>query len=159
MASLPAADRVRLAEAFRLAAAVGDRVWPGWSEAPFAVLLVTPEREFLLCHSRPSADFSRVGYDSLLGTEVFVRPRVFPTTFLATVPAVGGVPTIVVGQPANTGQASTRWVLTVLHEHFHQLQYSRPGYDAGVAALGLARGDSTGMWMLNYAFPYESAAV
>lgn len=152
-------DRVRLVEAFRLAAAVGDRVWPGWSRAPFAVLLVTPDREFLLRHPQPSPDFRRVGYDSLLGTSVFTRRRVFSPGFLATFPAVGGVPTIVVGQPANTGLTSTRWVLTVLHEHFHQLQNSQPGYYSGVAALGLARGDTTGMWMLNFAFSYDSAAV
>ncbi len=156
---LPAADRVRLAEAFRLATAVGDRVWSGWSEAPFAVLLVTPGHEFLLRHPRPSSDFSRVGFDSLLATDVYVRPRVFPPNLLATFPAVGDVPTIVVGQPASTRLSSTRWVLIVLHEHFHQLQYSRPGYYQGVEALGLARGDTTGMWMLNYPFPYDSAPV
>ena len=157
--ALPAADRVRLGEAFRLAAAVGDRVWPGWGGAPFGVLLVTPESEFLVRHPRPSADFARVGYDSLLGSEVFVRRRAFPPTLLATFPAVGGLPTIVVGQPAAAGQTSTRWVLTLLHEHFHQWQYAQPGYYPGVAALGLARGDTTGMWMLDYAFPYDTAAV
>jgi hypothetical protein len=50
-------------------------------------------------------------------------------------------------------------VLTVLHEHFHQFQYSRPDYYTGVAALNLARGDQTGMWMLDYPFPYDSAVV
>ena len=30
------------------------------------------------------------------------------------------MPTIVAEQPANTGRGSTRWVLTVLHEPFHQ---------------------------------------
>src|SRR5258708_2445732 len=131
--ALPAADRIRLAEAFRLAAAVGVQVWAGWSMAPFAVLLVTPEREFLLRHPHPSNDFTSAGYDSLLATEVFVRRRVFPPTFLATFPAVGGVPTIVVGHPANTGQSRTPWGLTVLHEHFPQLQYSQPSYSQGLA--------------------------
>lgn len=159
MPALDAADRVRLAEAFHLADAVGDSIWPDWASAPFALILVTSEREFLLRHPRPSADFTRLGYDSLLATDVFVRPRVFSPTLLATFPAVGGVPTIVVGQPGATGRSSTAWVLTVLHEHFHQLQTSRPGYYAGVDALGLARGDQSGMWMLNYAFPYDSIAV
>lgn len=156
---LPTADRVRLAEAFRLADAVGDRVWAGWSGAPFAILLVTPEHEFLLRHPRPSDDFTPIGRDSLLATDVFVRPRTFPPTLLATFPAVGGVPTIVVGQADGTGRTSTHWVLTVLHEHFHQLQYSQPGYYEGVAALDLAGGDTTGMWMLDYPFPYDSSAV
>ena len=158
-AVLPHADRVRLAEAFRLANALGDSVWPGWREAPFAVLLVTPEHEFLVRHPRPSADFVRAGYDSLLESEVLVRKRVFSPTLLATFPAVGGVPTVVIGQAERTGKSSTAWVLTVLHEHFHQLQYSRPDYYTGVAALNLARGDQTGMWMLDYPFPYDSGLV
>jgi hypothetical protein len=156
---LPRDDRTRLAEAFGLAAAVGDGIWTGWTSAPFAVLLVAGEREFLLRHPLPSADFTRMGHDSLLGTDVYVRPRVFAPGLLATFPAVGGVPTIVVGTPAATRKSSTAWVLTILHERFHQLQTSRPGYYAGVEALGLSRGDQTGMWMLNYAFPYDSARV
>lgn len=158
-AELPQPDRTRLAEAFRLADAVSDSVWAGWSQAPFAVLLVTETQEFLLRHPNPSADFTRVGYDSLLRTDVFVRPRVFAPNLLATFPAVGGVPTIVIGRAEATNKTSAAWVLTVLHEHFHQLQSSRPDYYPGVAALGLARGDQTGMWMLNYPFPYDSAAV
>lgn len=158
-AALSSDNRIRLAETFRLAAAVGDQVWPAWTSAPFAVLLVTPDREILLRHPRPSADFTRVGYDSLLGTEVWTRPRKLSPNFLATFPAVGGVPTIVVGQPAATGKSSTAWVLTLMHEHFHQLQYSRPGYYDRVNALGLSRGDQSGMWMLNYAFPYQSLSV
>lgn len=156
---LPADDRTRLAEAFRLADAHGERLFPGWRDAPFAVLLVTADHEYLLRHPRPSPDFTALGHDTILGTAVHVRRRVFSPTFLATFPAVGGVPTIVVGQPARTGLASTRWVLTVLHEHLHQLQYAQPGYYAGVAALDLARGDTTGMWMLDYPFPYDSATV
>src|SRR6476469_6194695 len=92
-------DRTRIAEAFKLADAVGDQIWPAWTSAPFAILLVTPEREFLLRHPRPSPDFTSIGYDSLLRTDVRVRPRQFPPNLLATFPAVGGVATIVVGQP------------------------------------------------------------
>ncbi|MFL5617812.1 MAG: hypothetical protein ACJ79A_05380 [Gemmatimonadaceae bacterium] len=158
-AALAPDDRIRIAEAFRLGDAVGDSIWPGWTSAPFAVLLVTPEREFLVRHPRPSAEFTRIGYDSLLRSEVLVRERKLSPTLLATFPAVGGVSTIVVGKPRATGKSSTEWVLTLLHEHFHQLQASRPDYYARVDALGLARGDQTGMWMLNYAFPYDSSVV
>ncbi len=157
--AIGASDRVRLAEAFRLSAAVGDSLWSGWSAAPFAVLLVTPEREFLLRHPRPSVDFARVGYDSVIGADVFARPRTFSPALLATFPAVGGVPTIVVGRAEQTGKTSTEWVLTLLHEHFHQLQTSQPGYYQRSLALGLARGDETGMWMLDYPFPYDSVGV
>jgi hypothetical protein len=41
-----------------------------------------------------------------------------------------------------------------MHEHFHQLQNAQPGYFEGVKNLGLSHGDNTGMWMLNYPFPY-----
>src|SRR5262249_43618895 len=78
----------------------------------------------------------------------------------ATFPAVGGVSTVVIGQAENTeSKTSTRWVITLLHEHFHQLQSSQPRYYAEVDALGLARGDATGMWMLNYPFPYARPEV
>jgi hypothetical protein len=156
---LAAADRVRIVEAFRLADTFGDSLWPGWSAVPFAVLLVTPKQEFLFRHPHPSRDFVRVLDDLSLGGAVYSRTRVFPPTFLATFPAVSGVTTVVVGQAEQTGKTSTEWVLTLLHEHFHQLQMSAPGYWTGVDALGLARGDTTGMWMLNYPFPYDSADV
>ncbi len=61
------------------------------------------------------------------------------------------------GQPDGTGQDSTVWVLTALHEHFHQLQMSDTTYYSETDDLGLAGGDETGMWMLNYPFPYDSA--
>jgi hypothetical protein len=148
---------VRLAEAWRLTEQLSDQLWPGWSRTALGVLLVTDSAEFLVGHPRPTADFARVGYDSLLKRQVWTRPRQFPPTLLATFPAVGGVPTIVIGSAERTGKSSTTWVLTVLHEHFHQWQYSQPSYYAGVARLDLAHGDSTGQWMLNYPFPYDSA--
>ena len=153
------ADRARLAEAFRLADELGDELWPGWSRAPFAVLLVTPEREFLMRHPAPPAGFTRYGYDSTLRTEVFARTRVFQVNLLATFPIGGPLPVIVIGKPELTGKSTTAWILTLLHEHFHQLQFSRPGYYPRLNALGLARGDTTGMWALNYAFPYASRSV
>ena len=124
-----------------------------------ALILITPEHEYLLWHPRPSGGFARLGYDSLLRTDIHARPRQFPPTLAATFPAVGGVPTIVIGTADQTRMSSTKWVLTVAHEHFHQWQTSQPGYYAGVAALDLAKGDSTGMWMLNYAFPYSTERV
>jgi hypothetical protein len=153
-------DRVRLTEAFRIGDKLGNRVWPGWNKAPFAVLLVTPEYEFLIRHPQPSADFTLINYDPLLRSNVYYRKRTQPTNLLATFPIVGNIPTIVVGQAENTAKkTSTSWVVIMLHEHFHQLQYSQPGYYDDANALGLASHDKTGMWMLNYPFPYDWAEL
>jgi hypothetical protein len=153
-------DRIRLAEAFRLAEKLGDRIWPAWSKAPFAVLLVTPEYEFLMRHPEPSKDFMALGFDQALKSELYYRKRKFDPHLLATFPAVGGISTIVIGQPENTeASTSTRWVITLLHEHFHQMQDSGPGFYEEANALGLARGDQTGMWMLNFPFAYEKREV
>ena len=59
-------DRIRLAEAFRIGEALGNKIWKDWDKAPFAVLLVTPENEFLIRHPKPSEDFTFIGFDSLL---------------------------------------------------------------------------------------------
>lgn len=152
-------DRVRLAEARRLADRLGERIWPGWGQTPFPVLLVGDSTEVLVGHSRPTGDFVRLGDDPALGGEVRARPRRFSPTLLATFPAVGGIPTVVVGSAGATGKSSTAWVLTLLHEHFHQWQYSQPDYYPGVSRLDLARGDTTGQWMLDYPFPYDSVSV
>jgi hypothetical protein len=153
-------DRIRLAEAFNIGETLGNRVWKDWGTAPFAVLLVTSENEFLIRHPQPSKDFTLIGYDALLKSNVYFRKRTQRPDLLATFPAVGGVSTIVIGQAENTSKkTSTPWVVTMLHEHFHQLQTSRPTYYAEVEALNLSRGDQTGMWMLNFAFPYKVAQV
>ncbi len=160
--SLAEIDRVRLAEAFTVADTLGDRVWRGWSKAPFAVLLVTPEHEFLLRHPKPSADFTRIAFDKVLKADVYYRKRRFAPHLLATFPAIPGsmISTIVIGQAENTSvKTSTPWVITLLHEHFHQLQDSQPHFFADVNALNLSGGDQTGMWMLNYPFPYERQEV
>ena len=153
--ALGEADRIRIAEAFRLADSLGEQLWPGWSSAPFAVLLVTPDQEFLVRHPKPTPDFTRLVDVAILGAPVWSRPRQFDVNLLASFPAVAGVPTVVIGQPENTAaKTSTRWVLTLLHEHFHQMQYAQPDYYPGVNALRLARGDQQGSWMLNFPFPY-----
>lgn len=154
---IPEPDRVRIAEVYRLADEIGNKVWSNWDKAPFAILLVTPDVEFLIRHPNPTKDFTPVGFDSLLKSNVYYRKRTQPTNFLAAFPAVNGVSTIVAGQAERTqAKTSTNWVVTILHEHFHQLQDSQPNAFSEVNALNLSRGDQTGMWMLNYPFPYEA---
>lgn len=157
--SLREIDRIRLAEAFRLNESISDKLWKNWSKVPFAVILVTPENEFLIRHPNPSKDFAPLGYDSVLKSEIYFRKRNFPASFLATFPFYG-TSTVVVGQAENTdAKTSTPWIVTLLHEHFHQLQDAQPNYFAAVEALNLSGGDQTGMWQINFAFPYETPEV
>jgi hypothetical protein len=160
--AMPFIDRVRLAEAFSIGDALGDRVWKEWNKAPFAVLFVMADYEFLIRHPKPSPDFILVGYDPLLKSNVYFRKRTYQQDLLATFPAIkdSNVSTIVIGKAENTSKkTSTPWVVTVLHEHFHQLQNSQQTYYADVGALNLSRGDETGMWMLNFPFPYDEPKV
>jgi hypothetical protein len=157
LAPLTTGDRVRISEAARLVHQLGDSLWPGQAGIPVRVLLLRDSAEVLVGHDAQGKDFVSTG-DSLLGHRIWTRPEHLPPTMVATFP-VEGVPTIVVGTPERTGMSSTRWVLTLLHEHFHQWQYSQTWYYTAVARLGLSGGDSTGMWMLNYRFPYDSLPV
>ena len=155
--SIPPEEAAAIACAHEVFASVAD-VWPEWKDAPFSIILVASETEFLLTRSAAPPTFSRLD-ESIAGFGVHRRQRTFSPNLLATFPALSAEPTIVVGTRAATGKTSTEWLFVLLHEHFHQLQYSQPGYYAAAEALNLSGGDTTGMWMLNYDFPYSDAAV
>ncbi len=151
---LPADDGVRVAEFYRLAPAIEDGIWPGWSKVPSPLLLITAENEFLTHHPNPPAEFKAAGEG------FFVRPRQFPVQLEATFPAFGPPAVIVIGEPKSTAsKTSTPWVIVVMHEHFHQLQDAAPGYFQAVDGLGLSHGDESGMWMLEYPFPYKKVEI
>lgn len=143
------------ATARAIADTVGERVWPGFSEAPFQILLIEGDTETLVCGEGPGEGFTPAGVDPATGCATATRERQFPQHFLASFPAVDGIPTIVVGTPQATGLTPSRWMFTLLHEHLHQMQDAQPGVWEGVLALDLHDGDTTGMWMLNYPFPYD----
>ena len=134
-------DAQNIAFATAIVRRIGDDVWPGWSKTPFQIDLLTQDGPVLVNVDRPFA------------------PPNFPRDLEATIELDTG-PIIVIGQPKYT-QAATplRWSITLLHEHFHQWQYAWPQYHAATKALNLARGDKTGMWMLDYPFPYTDARV
>src|SRR5689334_18247540 len=90
-------DRVRLAEAYRIGEKLQNRIWPDWSTAPFGILFVTDDNEFLIRQPKPNNEFVSIGYDKLLKSEVFVRPRKFSKSFQATFPAFDATPVIVIG--------------------------------------------------------------
>lgn len=151
---LPHEDAIRIAEFYRLSAEIQDQIWPDWSKVPAPLLLVTDKTEFLTHHPSPPKDFAKIGED------VYARPRQFDTHLLATFPAFGPPAVIVIGQAQNTSaKSSTPWLITLMHEHFHQLQNSQPGYFDAVNNLDLKGSDTTGMWMLNYPFPYDRPDV
>jgi uncharacterized protein YozE (UPF0346 family) len=144
-----------IAQARSIATDYGDRVWPGFADAPDSLILIDGEREFLLCHEGPAEGFDAAILEPVTGCEMRSRDRVFPPALLASFPAVDATPTIVVGTPQATGRDDTDWMITLLHEHFHQMQDAQPDAWASLHALDLHGGDQTGMWMLNYAFPYS----
>jgi hypothetical protein len=152
--TLGADDAIRMAEFYRLAPTIEDKIWPGWSKAPAPLIVVTADTEFLTHHPAPPKEFNHIGED------LFARPRQYPINLQATFPAFGPPAVMVVGEPANTGsKTSTAWLFILMHEHFHQLQWAQPGYYVAVNGLGLSRGDTTGMWMLNYPFPYDKPDI
>ena len=147
---IPGNDATRVAEFYRLADQIQDKVWPGWSKSPAPLLLVTADTEYLTHFPDPPKEFQKSGDD------FYARPRQFSTDLQATFPAFGFPPVIVIGEPATTpSKTSTPWLIVVMHEHFHQLQWAQPEYLNAINNLGLNKGDTTGMWMLNYPFPYE----
>lgn len=151
-------DKIRIRESIKILDHCKG-IWNGWNETQFAVLLVTDSIEYLINHNNPTADFQLSHFDTLLNSNIYTRPKTFNSSLLATFPAVNGLSTIVIGTPENTGKSGIEWVITMLHEHFHQFQYSDENYLANVDALDLAGEDKTGMWMLNYNFPYEDELI
>jgi hypothetical protein len=143
-----------------LASYDGEKLWPQYGKIPFGFLLVEPDREILLCDSRLPDGFVREADDPLLGCKQASGPPSWrQSSFLAAMPVFGPPSVIVMGTPETTGKTLSEWKMTILHEHFHQWQSAQPEYYERVIALDLADGDETGMWMLNYPFPYNTAAV
>jgi hypothetical protein len=155
----PAAERLLLAEAFRLTAELGEEIWPGWGVAPWEVLLVGEEHEYLVNSPRRPEGFEELERDKLLEGRVLVRERTVPPGLRATYPMLGGPPLVVVGGLETTGLDPSAWVAMVLHEHFHQLQMSDSDYYDDVEALDLSGGDQSGNWMLEFPFPYDDSRV
>lgn len=148
-----------IAEARSTGLIAGGEVWPGFEETPFPILLLDGTREVLLCSEQEVAGFETIELHLPFECDAASRASVFPAGMLATFPAFNGVSTVVMGTPEVTGLSLERWTVTLLHEHFHQWQNSMPNYYQDVLDLDLHGGDTTGMWMLNYDFPYSDEVV
>lgn len=151
--------RALIAEALSVVERHGDAIWPGFSDAPRQIVVATPAHDVLLCPEGPAADFTGLGTDPVTGCELRVRDLTFPERMAASFPAVDGRPTVVIGLPETLGTEPFDWTVTLVHERFHQYQSAWPQYFEQVDALDLSGGDETGMWMLNYAFPYAEPEV
>jgi len=142
------------------ASSTGEKLWRGYGSAPFGFLLVAGDKEQLLCQSPAPDGFTADGKDAASGCTRYVRPRSsLPDALLAAMPVFGPPSTIVMGTPKTTGRSDADWTRTILHEHFHQWQDSLPRFYERAAALGLSGDDHSGMWMLNYPFPYSDPKV
>ena len=159
-ASKPGALSPSLVQVRRFAETKGEALWPGYGAATFEFLLVEAESETLLCRTSAPSGFTAAGVDNATGCARYTRPRTsLSDKLLAAMPLFGPPPTIVMGTPETTGRTPASWLRTILHEHFHQWQFSLPGYFARTDALALKGGDESGMWVLNYPFPYERPDV
>jgi hypothetical protein len=149
-----------LAQVKAFSEAEGEKVWPGYGSAAFGFLLVGEGEESLLCRDEVPEGFAFAGINRATGCKRYTRPRTeLPDDLLAAMPMFGPPSVIVMGTPESTGRSEPSWIRTILHEHFHQWQYELPDYFGRLRALDLHGGDATGMWVLNYPFPYENAAV
>lgn len=149
-----------LAQIRTFSAGEGDKVWPGYGSAAFGFLLVGDKEESILCRDTIPEGFSPAGTDKATGCKRYSRARTgLSNTLLAAMPIFGPPAVIVMGTPESTGRTEASWVRTILHEHFHQWQYELPDYFSRIQALDLHGGDETGMWALNYAFPYDDPEV
>lgn len=163
--SRPAASRpdvlgTSLLQVRRFAEVEGEALWPGYGTATFEFLLVEASAETLLCRKSVPPGFTADGQDELTGCARYLRPRTgLSDKLLAAMPLFGPPPTIVMGTPETTSRTPASWLRTILHEHFHQWQFSLPDYFARIDALDLKGDDESGMWALNYPFPYERPDV
>lgn len=138
------------------ASTVGANIWPQYEKAPFGLLLTLEDREVLFCHKAVVGGFRSLPTDSVTTCDLQERENVFGKNFLAAMPVINGLSTIVMGTPKSTGNSVADWTRIIFHEHFHQYQTTFHQYYLRLNDLGLSNGDTTGMWMLNYPFPYKN---
>ncbi|WP_239807233.1 hypothetical protein [Croceicoccus hydrothermalis] len=153
----PDDDRQMIAEAQAIVRTNGDRVWEGFSQAPLPILLIGPDQETLFCGA-PAPDFSPAGFDSVTNCAMQTRPRELPVD-LSAATYIGDQQVIMVGVPDALGMSRDEWIVTILHEAFHQYQSTLPGYIAAVDRVREMFGGDSSQWMLDYPFPYADSEV
>lgn len=137
----------------------GDSIWDNISKTPLRMLLITDSLEYLFNHDNPGTSFEWCQYDSILNTNIYVRPKKFPPFLRATFPAVNGIDCIVAGNPQNTEKSDEDWIIMLLHEHFHLYQNENPQYKENIALLAQRISKGANNWMLDYDFPYNDTTI
>ena len=140
--------------ALELAAATTDRVWPGIGALTRGFVVIDGDREVLVCRDQ-APGFERLAESPLSGCVAHERDRFFPERMQASLNLFGLEETVVTASPQALDQSDAEWLLKFVHERFHQWQSTQPRYLERIAALDLSGGDTSGMWMLNFPFPYD----
>jgi hypothetical protein len=78
-------DKLRLAEALRLKAELGDTIWPEYSALDAPVIIWNEDYEFLFGMSRPPEEWEAVPNDDFEGDAYFRRPAYNPQNFAVPV--------------------------------------------------------------------------
>lgn len=60
-------EKIRIAEAFHLRSAVGDRIWTGWSNAPIPIIVYNEAYAFLIGLDNPDSGWRAVPQNVLRG--------------------------------------------------------------------------------------------
>ena len=157
-AQLPAEpDRRMIADAHAIVRNEGDILWAGLSQAPLPTLLIGPEHETLFC-GLPTPSFSAISFDPITRCTMQVRARELPVD-LAAATDLGNVSVIHMGLPEALDATQADWIVTFLHEAFHQYQSTLPGYFSAVDVVRARLGKAGEQWILEYPFPYADPKV
>jgi len=123
--ALTAADKAELAEALRLKKVIGDRVWPGFSDADIPIILFNDRHEFLVGAENPGDPWEVVEGDDFLGRRYFRRAAKDPQAFAVSIGAhwAGSMGTLDWMNGKSPFKFSPDFHLAaMLHEVFHAYQ-------------------------------------
>lgn len=144
--------RLMIRDGRRIVAESGDIVWPGIGTVTLPIDLIENDREILFC-GRHAPGFTPAAIDPVTGCGMQWRKRELPVD-LAAASTMGDQPLIQMGLPGTLELSRAQWIVTLLHESFHQYQASLPGYQAAVDAIGVDLDKPGSGWFLSYPFPY-----
>lgn len=149
--------RVMIRDTREIVRRSGDEIWPDYSDITLPVQLVEPTREVLFCGQR-AAGFKAVDVDRVSGCGLQVRKRELPID-VAAASDLDNQQVIQIGLPSALGMSRSEWIVTLLHETFHQYQASLRGYNEAVSTVAQSLGQRGTDWILNYQFPYTDPTV